>query len=1794
MRKNLLKILTLVLVLAALVSVLVVAASAEDAVLADFTMSSVPNINSTAGLGWATGVKDQSGNGSYHVWYNYDTTTGIYGPYFHIGGDTNKVTSISTLKYAMIEVDLMSRDNYVPFMIGIYGNPDTVENGTKQWLGRANIKQDANGVWSVYANDETTALAQLTDTFAWHRISVLYEFSGDTVVSTDKIYIFVDGVKVGETTVLAKSVGSKNIYMARASTISTIKVPATSSTSVYFAAPSVKGFTAGDLDSVSAYIAQQIGKPENVDKPFSVNGTYYDTFAEAEAAAYEANGSDGVVVLHGGVLDAVKVTKPIKVDTVSGTLQNPTLAKNSPTGAQYPYTFNYTTASLIDAPTVENGVYTFTEISTEGLYWVLTDTSKGEKDYGYTNVLNMDHTKLQTEFYLELYGDVYLNYNGSSDNGSRLYFKGGCNSTIDLRGNKLLLCNATNLTYDVTGIQTPSTYSGKHAAISPSGSNARLNIISSTGGKGTLASVAMAANGTDPASYVFYPGQTGYVIYMENVMLTDDPDGDGTGDQRTFSDTRAYGTFIMKNSYLNIKTASTFSQMNRGGNTWEENASPTPYRFIIDNTKVDLANGFFTSHHKDNGSCGDIYVEMQIINGSVINCAAGSFLKSQNHNAKNEEIHVYVSGDSTVNASTFISGATSTTLTKSNTLHVELGATFNAKVMTGTNFAKNCTVKIYDKLTFGGYDAKTAYGDIAVVTLGNKLEAGEYVYDIGNNLDGSPTYAPIADDANDKFYKITYNDGTYVYGVSNVIDNSLLNQKVNIKLELYKDCILNYRGNTQGTFFAGEDTTIDLMGNTLTLCNASAFSFDEATGLYSPTTFTGNHSYLAPVTTAYAKISIISSTEQKGTLLSNARTEDNTAQKSNFFFPGPSNYRYTYYCENVIFSDNGRSLGFTNVRATGDMIFKNCQLEAKHAGSYFNVMGRTGNTAETAMNIVLDNTTVNTATTSFFFQTHTSATNATANVYANFYFVNGSVINCAGGAVVKGNNPGANYFEVINVYVSADCVINAKEILNGENQTNENASHQLHLTFGTKFNHDVEAAKTDGTDLKNASYFVYDSITFDTVYSDGIAAPTLGTPAERHLFSLDNESGAYVLILPAKPIYTVSLVLDGRVVATLNIMEGDKPELDGYTLSTVDCYKDGNGVVYVVTDYEGWAVTDGGDALTEYPAVEADTTFYMVGYTGEAAKYAWFDSQGGLVGAVTATEITNDNLALVTEGGTLVLYSDVSYLGTKVNIQFNEAVKNVTLDLNKYTFTKNGANATSGEDARINLLNGQTVTVKNGTVVTDAENFIFCQVNATANVENVTINSKAFDTGKLDEKGAKIFNYAAIFDFRAGTLNVTDCTINSNTGFGNSAYRGGSPKFTLTRVEINVDLLDGFVAEYVFGCNPRNNDSANAPADKSYVAKSSHTLIDCKINAPEVEALYGVGGYIGATSTPSLKVIDCEINCKTILTTTSSVNTTYAGSYYFENSKLSAAPVATIGTVSYKAGEILVTTDGEFANMVTAAPALSVNLTLYTDINFNLYIPTVTNITKVTIGGTEYVISEALPIYTDENGNTFYKLSCTAAAKAAAEDVTVEVTYTVDGVNCVATTNFSTVDYAEQVLASTDAEVQKAQKLTNAIVNYIDNAYTYFGTTNANGKLEALKTSGLYTKPTLTAPEQEADTTALAEVIESAYFSLHTDIRLVLKVKEAALSETFTVKVGDEVFYNGKAVDGKVTVSIRANYLVETITISTANVTGTYSFANYATAVGEGAEENLANMLNAIYAYAYEAYAYKNPTVEEQ
>jgi len=1004
------------------------------------------------------------------------------------------------------------------------------------------------------------------------------------------------------------------------------------------------------------------------------------------------------------------------------------------------------------------------------------------------------------------------------------------------------------------------------------------------------------------------------------------------------------------------------------------------------------------------------------------------------------------------------------------------------------------------------------------------------------------------EDATDELcYTLKLNDGDLQYFYEPTLNNDVIkSQKYEIKL--YKDLELYNESTSNDKTLFKDGSVIDLNGHTLTY-NGTA----------------GMHMALDSVT-ANSKLKIISTAEDKGTL---TRAFDMC-----YFYPNSANQvGTTYYFENIVFSDGGLSTTPSNTRVGVNFVFKRCEINFTSVGDL--ALGHRGLT-DNKSTLWLEDTVINSTHSSGSLIT-LSSSNANTQNWAADIFIKNCEINVAGNFFKSQSN--AAKTEQVNVYIDGNTTFNfgtnGKLLASAGVTTAEGSEHNLYIGEGVKFNKNVFENKED---LVKYTVNAYDAITIE----NGTA--TLGNKIE-HI--VNAEDGIYTVLDASKyALYTLTFMKGDTVLSSVEIVVGTGLADYLYTPAAEDYIVDGTQVLYY-SKY-AWSKTEGGAAEELPETITENLTYYMVDIEYEQAKYAWYDADGAVAGASNSAQLDKKHMAAVPDGGKMVFFADIEYVDAG---GFYFTAANVTLDLNNHSFTNNGT--TDGSNApRLSMPSGQNLSVINGTLILAAKNFVYNQEVVTLSLTNVHVISTAI------KKADNTYTSAAPFDFRAGTLNLTDCVLDLQGAYGNCAYRtyfsGASVEQNFTRVTFNLDLSQGNTVDALFTVSPTNSSKDTDPTKQTYTVNSHHKFVDCTVNAPDANCFFATSNYIGADSTIKLTVINSDISCKRMLSTgirSDLKEYGFTGVYHFENSKLTAAPAATIGTVTYGAGQILVATDdATYKYRVTAAPALSVNLTLYTDINFNLYIPTVTNITKVTIGGTEYVISEALPIYTDENGNKFYKLSCTAAAKAAAEDVAVEVTYTVEDMNCVATTNFSTVDYAEQILASTDTEVAKAKDLTNAIVNYIDAAYKYFGTTNANGKLAALiETSGLYTKPTLTTPEYTGNTEELAQVIESAYFSLHTDIRLVLKVKDTALDETFTVRVGDEVFYNGKAVDGKVTVSIRANYLVETITISTATVTGTYSFANYATAVGDGAEENLANMLNAIYAYAYEANAYKNP-----
>jgi len=997
-------------------------------------------------------------------------------------------------------------------------------------------------------------------------------------------------------------------------------------------------------------------------------------------------------------------------------------------------------------------------------------------------------------------------------------------------------------------------------------------------------------------------------------------------------------------------------------------------------------------------------------------------------------------------------------------------------------------------------------------------------------------YALMGEEVKDLYYTVQYDDGEVEYSSTDTFySGDLRTHKFVIKL--YQNCTL-CDNNSNGSWTSFKDgSVIDLNGFTLTMTMDASLP-------------NGDHMAFAAAA-KNSTLKIVSTAAEKGTLT-------RTSAKP-YFYPSSKDFHVntTYYFENVILSDGGINASLSDTRESVNFIFKRCELQLNTAGSTIGLGHRgSGNHKST---LWLEDTVINVGTGGPNYVFYMSSTNAGTRNWAADVFVKGSTVN-TNKAFLNGQQ-NDTYYEKMNVYVDGDSTFNVGSFImseGGRYKHNEGLDeHNLYIAAGATFNADIFVNAS--THIRNYTVKGYDAITI----ADGAA--TLGT--EVTPVCSDNGDGTYSLIDKSSIVtYTLSYYRGDTLLASYDIIGGTSLADYAYQLDG-DFYFEG-GVPYTITSFEGWALTDGGEAVTLPDTITENLTYYMVGITGEKAAYAWFDAEGALIGSSSSTQLDKAHLTKVPNGGKMVFYTDIEYVGAAY-LSFTAGVT-ATLDLNSFTFTKTGANATSSDSARINLLDSQTITIKNGTVVTDIENFIYCQDNATVNIENVTINSKAFDTGKLNNKGAKIFNSAAIFDFRAGTLNITDCTINSNTGLGNSAYRGGTPKFTFTRVEINVDVLDGLAVVYVIGCNP-GYDS---------VASSSHTLIDCKINAPEVNALYGVGGKIDSRSTPSLKVIGCEINCKTILSTTSSVNTTYAGSYYFENTKLSTAPVATIGEVTYAEGSKVFEFAGEAYPVVIAkTPEISVNLTLENKLNLNLYIPEDSAITKLTLGGVEYTLADL----TAENGS--YVITKALVSSEAAEDIAIGVTFSVLGAACTDEITYSVVDYATEILSG--EEYAALKPLMCAVINYIDAAYDYFGSAE-NAKLEALvANTELYTAPAEEIPTEAGDTAALSAKISSASLSVqYTYVRLVFNVKTEALEDVFTLKIGEQVLYSGKAYDGRIVIALEADMITESISIVSGEASGSYSFANYASAIIDTAEAKDAAMLKAVYNYALAAKAY--------
>ncbi len=273
-----------------------------------------------------------------------------------------------------------------------------------------------------------------------------------------------------------------------------------------------------------------------------------------------------------------------------------------------------------------------------------------------------------------------------------------------------------------------------------------------------------------------------------------------------------------------------------------------------------------------------------------------------------------------------------------------------------------------------------------------------------------------------------------------------------------------------------------------------------------------------------------------------------------------------------------------------------------------------------------------------------------------------------------------------------------------------------------------------------------------------------------------------------------------------------------------------------------------------------------------------------------------------------------------------------------------------------------------------------------------------------------------------------------------------------------------------------------------------------------------------------------------------------------------------------------------------------VSLTLYSDFVYNIYIPKIENITKVTVGGEEVTLSDYEIVTVD--GTDYYKVTKTIAPKAAASEFELCISITLaDGRTGTAKWTLGIIKYLENLLGdNTVSDIEKT--LCEDILAYIKAAYTYFKVEGADAvckKIDAIL--GDYERETL----DKGDAVNTAEGLHDVTVVLGAEIAFKFTPSNPADADKFVFK------QNGKTLKSEVVTTDTETYILVTTyaygiteTLSyTANVSadttysGSFNLKAYYDYAASKGMEDVVTVLEALWNYSDSAESYRASIAKE-
>ena len=294
-------------------------------------------------------------------------------------------------------------------------------------------------------------------------------------------------------------------------------------------------------------------------------------------------------------------------------------------------------------------------------------------------------------------------------------------------------------------------------------------------------------------------------------------------------------------------------------------------------------------------------------------------------------------------------------------------------------------------------------------------------------------------------------------------------------------------------------------------------------------------------------------------------------------------------------------------------------------------------------------------------------------------------------------------------------------------------------------------------------------------------------------------------------------------------------------------------------------------------------------------------------------------------------------------------------------------------------------------------------------------------------------------------------------------------------------------------------------------------------------------------------------------------------------------------------GGLKLVKDGEDGTTATyiLVPTASIGLdftpkasvTLDSNLIFNIYIPTHAGLGAVTLNGTAVTLGEAKDGY--------YLIATPLKANNAAEELKLTVELTVDGTPLKGSFTFSTVKYAQKLLAMDITNQEKT--LIKDMLAYINSAYEYFNDGETVAEIVALL-NGYVSGKVINTADAKCDTDGLSGA--TLVLGATPAIRFYL---DGYTADKFSFKVGERALSASEATTGSDTdgsyieFTLFAYEMTETFTyeIEGTEITGEYNIISYYADAVAKSDTALADIVAKFYNYCESAVEYKTAVTAE-